>query len=47
MVATVEGAAADLDCWLWGRPTIGALTRTGDEALHERFQQEIVSQGIH
>ena len=43
--ATVEGTAADLDCWLWGRPTIGALTRTGEESVHERFQ-EIVSEGI-
>ncbi len=43
--ATIEGAAADLDCWLWGRPTVGALSRTGDEAVHERFQG-IVSQGV-
>ncbi|HEX6248258.1 MAG TPA: maleylpyruvate isomerase family mycothiol-dependent enzyme [Nocardioidaceae bacterium] len=43
--ATVEGTAADLDCWLWGRPTLGALHRTGDESVHERFQG-IVSQGI-
>lgn len=43
--ATVEGIAADLDCWLWGRPTVGALLRTGDESVHERFQ-EIVSQGV-
>jgi uncharacterized protein (TIGR03083 family) len=43
--ATVEGAAADLDCWLWGRPTVGALLRTGHEPIHERFQ-EIVSQGV-
>jgi uncharacterized protein (TIGR03083 family) len=43
--ATIEGAAADLDCWLWGRPTVGALLRTGDESVHLRFQ-EIVSQGV-
>jgi uncharacterized protein (TIGR03083 family) len=43
--ATIEGTAADLDCWLWGRPTIGALLRTGEESVHERFQ-EIVSQGV-
>jgi uncharacterized protein (TIGR03083 family) len=43
--ATIEGTAADLDCWLWGRPTVGALLRTGEEAVHERFQ-EIVSQGL-
>ncbi len=43
--ATIEGSAADLDCWLWGRPTVEALLRTGDEAVHERFQ-DIVSQGV-
>lgn len=43
--ATVEGTAADLDCWLWGRPTVGELTRSGDESVHARFQQ-VVSQGI-
>ena len=43
--ATVEGAAADLDCWLWGRPTIGALYRSGEEVVHERFQ-DIVAQGV-
>jgi uncharacterized protein (TIGR03083 family) len=43
--ATVEGAAADLDCWLWGRPTTGAVRRSGDEDVHERFQQ-VVSEGI-
>lgn len=43
--ATVEGNAADLDCWLWGRPTVGALHRAGDETVHSRFQ-DIVSQGV-
>jgi uncharacterized protein (TIGR03083 family) len=43
--ATVEGTAADLDCWLWGRPAVGELTREGDEAVHARFQQ-VVSEGI-
>jgi uncharacterized protein (TIGR03083 family) len=43
--ATVEGSASDLDCWLWGRPTAGHLTRTGEGSVHERFTQ-IVAQGI-
>ncbi len=43
--ATVSGTAADLDCWLWGRPTAGALDRSGDEQVHARIQ-EIVGQGI-
>ena len=43
--ATVEGTAADLDCWIWGRPTSQDLFRTGDEHLHARFQ-EIVNVGV-
>ena len=43
--ATVEGAAADLDCWLWSRPTAAALHRSGEESVHARFQ-EILDQGI-
>lgn len=31
--ATVTGTAADLDCWLWGRPSVGALARSGDPRL--------------
>jgi uncharacterized protein (TIGR03083 family) len=30
-VAEICGSAADLDCWLWNRPTKDALTSTGDE----------------
>lgn len=43
--SVVTGTAADLDCWLWGRPMIGALDRQGDEQVHTRFQ-EIIDQGI-
>jgi len=43
--ATVGGLAADLDCWLWGRPTVGSLERSGDGQVNVRFQ-EIVDQGI-
>ena len=45
VAATVEGTAADLDCWLWGRPTVGSLDRTGDETVHARFQ-DVVAQGV-
>ncbi|MCU1536834.1 MAG: hypothetical protein JWP82_1185 [Humibacillus sp.] len=31
-VAEIAGTAADLDCWLWNRPTEGVVTREGDEA---------------
>lgn len=44
-LATVSGAAADLDCWLWGRPTLGSVERSGDAQIHGRFQ-DIVGQGI-
>ena len=43
--ATVRGTAGDLDCWLWGRPTLGEPERFGDEHIHARFQQ-ILDQGI-
>jgi uncharacterized protein (TIGR03083 family) len=35
--ATVRGSAADLDCWLWRRPPVGEITRTGDPGLLARF----------
>jgi uncharacterized protein (TIGR03083 family) len=28
--ATITGAAADLDCWLWRRPSAGSLEHSGD-----------------
>ncbi len=31
-VAEIAGTAADLDCWLWNRPTEGVVTREGDES---------------
>jgi uncharacterized protein (TIGR03083 family) len=43
--ATVEGAAADLDCWLWGRPTIGEVERDGSEQVLARLQ-EVIAEGI-
>lgn len=43
--ASVEGTAADADCWLWGRPTIGEVERDGSEQVLGRLQ-EVVSAGI-
>ncbi len=37
--ATVSGAAADLDCWLWNRPPTGEVVRTGDPLVLERFDE--------
>jgi len=42
---TVNGTAADLDCWLWGRPTVGELETSGDDQVQARFQ-EIITQGM-
>lgn len=39
--ATVSGAAADLDCWLWHRPTEGEIERAGDSLVLERLDQTI------
>jgi uncharacterized protein (TIGR03083 family) len=44
--ATVSGAAADLDCWLWHRPTVGTLARAGDAAVLETFES-ITAAGIN
>lgn len=43
--AAVEGTAADLDCWLWGRPTVGAVHRSGDGEVLARFQA-LLDEGI-
>lgn len=31
--ATIRGGADDLDCWIWGRPTLTSLERSGDDAV--------------
>jgi uncharacterized protein (TIGR03083 family) len=39
--ASVRGAAADLDCWLWHRPPVGQIRRAGDGVVLERLDQTI------
>ncbi len=39
--ATIAGSAADLDCWLWHRPTFEAVTRSGDESVLSDFESTI------
>jgi len=39
--AEVTGGAADLDCWLWHRPALGHLQRTGDPAVVAGFEAAI------
>lgn len=43
--ATVSGASADLDCWLWRRPAIGVINRSGDLLVLARLDQAI-AEGI-
>lgn len=42
--AEIRGAAADLDCWLWRRPTLGEISQTGRQPTLDRFV-EMISAG--
>jgi len=37
----VTGAAADLDCWLWHRPTVGGIDLAGDPLVLDRLHEII------
>jgi uncharacterized protein (TIGR03083 family) len=39
--ADVSGTAADLDCWLWHRPPLGDIERTGDPEAISHVDQAI------
>ena len=39
--ADVTGHAADLDCWLWHRPTLGRVGLTGDRDVLTGFESAI------
>jgi len=39
--AEVSGDAADLDCWLWHRPSLERLQRTGDPGILADFEAAI------
>ena len=43
--ATVTGSAADLDCWLWRRPTTSTLERSGDHRLLDQLEA-VIQPGI-
>jgi uncharacterized protein (TIGR03083 family) len=45
VTATISGRAEDLDCWLWHRPTIQPLTRSGNDEIHAEFNS-IIAPGI-
>ena len=44
--AEVTGTAADLDCWLWHRPTFAAVEKTGDQQVLARLE-ETIAPGIN
>ena len=41
--AEVHGTAADLDCWLWRRPTLGEISQTGSPATLTRLVEMITA----
>lgn len=41
--ATINGNAADLDCWLWHRPPAGPVDRSGDPAVLGDFDSAIAA----
>lgn len=41
-VARISGTAADLDLWLWNRPTTGTLTRSGDQPTLDAMDEVLV-----
>jgi uncharacterized protein (TIGR03083 family) len=43
--AVIAGNAADLDCWLWSRPGLGSLDRSGDAGAIGAFES-IIDRGI-
>jgi uncharacterized protein (TIGR03083 family) len=43
--ATISAPAADLDCWLWGRPALGTLDRSGSDHVLDRFDA-VIADGI-
>ena len=39
--ATVAGRAADLDCWLWHRPPVARIERSGDAEVLSGFESAV------
>lgn len=44
--ALIGGSAADLDCWLWHRPPIAQIDRSGDQETLSRFDS-VIAPGIN
>ncbi|HEX9528361.1 MAG TPA: maleylpyruvate isomerase family mycothiol-dependent enzyme [Streptosporangiaceae bacterium] len=43
--ALIGGTAADLDCWLWHRPPVAPIDRSGDQELLSRFDS-VIAPGV-
>jgi len=43
VAARISGTAADLDCWLWHRPTLRPIERTGDTNVLAEFSAVVAS----
>jgi uncharacterized protein (TIGR03083 family) len=41
--ATLRGTAADLDCWMWRRPTVGVVEGDGDRSVLDRLEATIAN----
>jgi len=41
VAATIAGSAADLDCWLWNRPPLAAIDRSGADEVLAAFDAKI------
>lgn len=41
--ASVRGSASDLDCWLWRRPSLGPVERSGNPDVLSAFDSMIAS----
>lgn len=39
--ATISGSAADLNCWLWHRPSVHPVDRSGDQGVLADFESTI------
>jgi uncharacterized protein (TIGR03083 family) len=39
--ALISGSAADLDCWLWHRPPLAQIERSGDQEVLSDFESAI------
>jgi len=44
--ATIEGAAADVNCWLWHRPTQGPVRKKGHQEVLNAFEA-VIAPGIN